>query len=131
MSDRLLDRLDSLARALDRLDEALAVPADAPLAIDGTIQRFEFTFELSWKALKDALAAEGVDERTPRSVLRAAYGLEWLQDEEAWLGMLDDRNLSSHVYREEVAAEIYQRVQRRAPHLRVAYDALVARAEAA
>ncbi|WP_420456181.1 hypothetical protein [Rubrivirga sp.] len=30
MSDRLRDRLDSLGRALDRLDEALAVPADAP-----------------------------------------------------------------------------------------------------
>ena len=39
-------RLDDLERALARLDEALTVPADAPLAIDGTIQRFEFAFEL-------------------------------------------------------------------------------------
>ncbi len=124
MSDRLRDRLDSLGRALDRLDQALAVPPDAPLAIDGTIQRFEFTFELMWKALKDALATEGVQEQTPRSVLRATFGIGWLDDEAAWLGMLEDRNLSSHVYREEVAAEIYGRIRVSAPRLRETYDTL-------
>ena len=43
--------------------------------------------------------------------------------------MLDDRtrktapaNLSSHVYRGEVAEEIYQRVRAHAPRLREAYD---------
>ena len=41
-----------LSQALDRFDEALAVPLSNPLAIDGTIQRFEFSFELSWKAIK-------------------------------------------------------------------------------
>ncbi len=124
MSDRLHDRLDALGRALDRLDEALAVSPDAPLAVDGTIQRFEFTFELTWKALKDALAVEGVDERTPRSVLRAAFGVGWLDDEAAWLDLLDDRNRSSHVCREEVAAEIYGRIRSNAPRLRAAYDAV-------
>jgi hypothetical protein len=42
---RLDLRLETLAHALDRLAEALAVSPDAPLAIDGTIQRFEFAFE--------------------------------------------------------------------------------------
>ena len=46
VSDRRRDRLGDLGRALDRLDEALAVPPEAPLVVDGTIQRFEFTFEL-------------------------------------------------------------------------------------
>ena len=115
--------MESLGRALDRLDEALAVPPDVPLAVDGTIQRFEFTFELAWKALKDALAEEGVDARSPREVLRASFRLGWLDDEEAWLGMLDDRNLSSHVYREEVAAEIYGRIRENAGALRQAHAA--------
>ena len=123
MSDRLRQRVESLGRALDRLDEALAVSPDAPLAVDGTIQRFEFTFELAWKALKDALAEEGVDARSPREVLRASFRLGWLDDEEAWLGMLDDRNLSSHVYREEVAAEIYGRIRENAGALRQAHAA--------
>jgi nucleotidyltransferase substrate binding protein (TIGR01987 family) len=125
MSDRLRDRLDNLGRALDRLDEALEIPADAPLAIDGTIRRFEFTFELVLKSLKDALATEGVEEQTPKSVLRAALGVGWLDDDAAWLDMLDDRNLSSHVYREEVAAEIYGRVRTHAPRLREANNVMM------
>lgn len=126
MYSRLTDRLGDLGRALDRLDQALTVPLDNPLAVDGTIQRFEFTFELAWKAMKDALAAEGVEAKTPKSALRGAFAVGWLDDEEAWLQMLDDRNLSSHVYREEVAAEIYDRICTNAPQLREAFDALVA-----
>ena len=124
MSSRLRDRLDDLARASDRLDEALAIPQDAPLAVDGTIQRFEFTFELCGKALKDALREEGIEAPSPKAALRAAFGIGWLDDEAAWLAMLDDRNLTSHAYREEEAAEIYGRIQNNAPRLREAYDVL-------
>jgi nucleotidyltransferase substrate binding protein (TIGR01987 family) len=51
-------RLEQFDRALARLNEALAVPETAPLAIDGTIQRFEFTFELCWKAMQAMLDLE-------------------------------------------------------------------------
>jgi nucleotidyltransferase substrate binding protein (TIGR01987 family) len=124
MSSRLRQRLDGFGRALDRLDEALAVPADAPLALDGTIQRFEFAFELAWKTLKDALLEEGVETRTPRETLREAYRVGWLDTETAWLQMLRDRNISSHVYSEEVAAEIYGRVRDNAAVLRKAHTAV-------
>ena len=124
MSSRLPFRLDSFARALDRLDEALTVPSDAPLALDGTLQRFEFAFELSWKALKEALADEGIDARTPRETLREAFHAGWLPDEAPWLEMLHDRNQSSHVYSEEVAAEIYARVRPNAVVLRAALERL-------
>ena len=129
MSDRLQRRLESFGHALDRLDEALAVPADAPLAIDGTIQRFEFTFELACKTLKDALVEEGVEAPTPRQALRAAFKIGWLEDEASWLNMLDDRNLSSHVYSEEAAAEIYGRVRENAPALRAAWAVVASRRE--
>ena len=129
MSERLRERLEGFGRALDRLDEALAVPADASLALDGTLQRFEFTFELAWKTLKDALEKEGVEARTPREVLREAYGAGWLDDEEAWIDMLRDRSLSSHVYSEEAAAEIYARVRENAPVLRAAWTAVASRRE--
>jgi nucleotidyltransferase-like protein len=53
MNERALKHLfDDLGRSLDRLGEALAVSEDEPLAVDGTIQRFEFTFELFWKAVR-------------------------------------------------------------------------------
>ena len=48
--------LDRLRRAVVRLEEASQVPADQPLAIDGSIQRFELAFELFWKAAKRLLA---------------------------------------------------------------------------
>lgn len=41
---------------------------------DGVIQRFEFTIELSWKALKFYLNSEGVEEATtPKSTIREAF----------------------------------------------------------
>ena len=47
MNDRALRQLfEGLGRSRDRLAEASAVRADAPLAIDGTTQRSQFTFEL-------------------------------------------------------------------------------------
>lgn len=60
MNKRALEELRSnLARGLDRLGEALDVPEGHPLAVDGTIQRFEFTFELFWKLLRRLLLREG------------------------------------------------------------------------
>ena len=64
-------RLDSFSQALDRFTEALS-EADTPMNRDATIQRFEFTFELAWKALQAALRREGLDCASPKSCLRAA-----------------------------------------------------------
>ena len=111
MNERALRQLfDSLNASLERLGEALAVPEDRPLAVDGTIQRFEFTFELFWKALRRLLAGQGVEAHSPRAVLQQAYRLGWLDDEERWLKLLEDRNLTSHTYREALAREIYRRI---------------------
>ena len=55
-SERLRLALAELSTALNRLDEALALPPDTPLLVDGTMQRFEFCFELAWKSLKLALS---------------------------------------------------------------------------
>ena len=38
------------ARAITRLDEALALPSD-PIVPDSAIQRFEISFELCWRFL--------------------------------------------------------------------------------
>jgi nucleotidyltransferase substrate binding protein (TIGR01987 family) len=116
--DRIPAALARLGRAVERLEEALRVPADQPLAIDGTIQRFEFAFELFWKATRLVLARDGVDVATPRETLRAAFKAGWIGDEAAWLAMLEDRNTSSHVYDETTARRIYVNIGRNAPMLR-------------
>lgn len=68
-------RLDYLEHALARLEEALAVPATAPLAIDGTIQRFEFVFELCWKAMKALieLNTPSVSASSAQAAIKAAF----------------------------------------------------------
>jgi nucleotidyltransferase substrate binding protein (TIGR01987 family) len=119
-------RLDELEQALCRLEEALTVPETAPLAIDGTIQRFEFVFELCWKAMK-ALAelhTPSVNANSARAAIKAAFAAGWINDEVAWLDLLDMRNASSHTYREAMAKDIYRRIRLRAPMIRAALPEL-------
>ena len=67
MNERALKQLfDDLSRSLERLAEALGVAADEPLAIDGTIQRFEFTFELFWKVVPTRAGPAGHRGQQPQ-----------------------------------------------------------------
>jgi nucleotidyltransferase substrate binding protein (TIGR01987 family) len=98
--------------ALDRLEESLQIPTDQNIVIDGVIQRFEFTFELSWKWLKQYLEYKGIlDAKAPRDVFRHAYALDIIQDGEAFIEMMKDRNVSSHTYDEATANAIYKRIK--------------------
>ena len=109
--------LRNLRRSLDRLGEALEVPESNTLAIDGTIQRFEFALELFWKTLKRLLAEEGVEATTPKDTLRKAFQAGWLIDEAACLQMLSDRNKTSHIYDEETAKRIYGNIRQNYPEM--------------
>ncbi len=101
----------NLTRALQRFEEALAEPTDAKrMMVDASIQRFEFTFEIFWKTLKHLLAAKGKQAVLPRDVLSEAYMAGWLDQEKLWLDMLEDRNQTSHTYKESKAQEIYLRL---------------------
>jgi nucleotidyltransferase substrate binding protein (TIGR01987 family) len=70
------------------------------LELEGLVQRFEYTFELAWKTLKDYLEYEGIalPEVTPRAVLKAAYAAKIIDDGQTWIDMLAHRNLMSHTY---------------------------------
>lgn len=119
--------LAAFGRALERLREALAEPEDSPLTIDGTIQRFEFAIELSWKALRRLLIREGVSTTTPREALREAFRAGWLADEAAWLQMLRDRNETSHTYNEATAKRVYGNIRSAFPEMERTYRLLRAR----
>lgn len=102
-----------LKNAIKRLDEALSVDnVNFDIAIDGTIQRFEFTFELAWKTMKRVLSHEGIICNTPRECLKSAFRLGIIDNEDLWLSMLNDRNLVAHVYDEKIANEIYERIKK-------------------
>jgi nucleotidyltransferase substrate binding protein (TIGR01987 family) len=123
-------RLEELEQALGRLEEALAVPESAPLAIDGTIQRFEFVFELCWKAMKALIEVNtpSADANSARAAIKTAYAAGWIDDEAAWLDLVDMRNATSHTYREAMAKDVYRRIKLRTPMIRTALPKLLAQA---
>jgi nucleotidyltransferase substrate binding protein (TIGR01987 family) len=124
-SGRLRLALAELDSALDGLDEALALPPDTPLLVDGTMQRFGFCFELARKSVKLALSEwEGLSSASPRQALGQAYALRWLEHDGPWLQMLQDRNLSSHTYRKALAREIHARIPQHADALRALLSGL-------
>ncbi|MFM8333955.1 MAG: nucleotidyltransferase substrate binding protein [Opitutaceae bacterium] len=71
-----------------------------PLEKEGVVQRFEYSFELAWKTIKDYLEHGGLvfATVTPRQVLKDAYSARILADGRVWMEMLDHRNLLSHTY---------------------------------
>lgn len=99
---RWQQRFENFDRALGLLREALA-NGPAPLnqlEKEGVVQRFEYTLELAWKTLKDYLEESGVvlTAVTPRQVIKDAFAAKILADGQAWIDMIDHRNLLSHTY---------------------------------
>jgi nucleotidyltransferase substrate binding protein (TIGR01987 family) len=99
---RWKQRFSNFDRAFVLLHEALERGPSALSALEkeGVIQRFEYTFELSWRLLKDYLEAEGavIAPITPRQVIKDAFAAKLLADGQAWVAMLDHRNLLAHTY---------------------------------
>jgi len=96
---------------LATLEEACRT-ATNELERDGTIQRFEFTFELGWKCLGALLVHEGFNVAAgPRTVLKEAARRGFLQEAEEFLDMLEDRNLTAHIYQSALAEEIFARIR--------------------
>ncbi|MFB6307375.1 MAG: HI0074 family nucleotidyltransferase substrate-binding subunit, partial [Flavobacteriales bacterium] len=77
---------------------------------DACIKRFEFTFEVSWKLLKVFLYDEGFTCSSPRFCFKQAHSIGLIEDNEDWLNMIHDRNDSVQTYSEELADELYQKL---------------------
>ncbi len=107
--EKLEQRIKSCQQALATLDEALQMPFSV-IVRDGSIQRFEYSFESTWKLLKLYLKQyEGLVCNSPKQCFRATFnvGLCSAGEAETALAMTDDRNLTSHTYIEDIAASIY------------------------
>jgi nucleotidyltransferase substrate binding protein (TIGR01987 family) len=102
-------RREALAAAVVRLREVLNIP-ESDVSRDAAIQRFEFCFELAWKAIQERAREEGLDCQTPRSCLQLAFKTSWIEDEQGWLAMLQDRNRTTHTYDEDLAKAVYRRL---------------------
>ncbi len=73
--------------------------------LDVLVKRFEFSYEMAWKALKHYLDFIGITATYPRMVFKEAYAQQIISNENVWLEMIEQRNLSSHIYDEfEISA---------------------------
>ncbi|TDT63342.1 nucleotidyltransferase substrate binding protein [Fonticella tunisiensis] len=107
MKERIFEKYKDYKNALCRLIEALNLQDINDVIIDGIIQRFEFTFELSWKLMKEYLKHEGIEVNSPRSTIREAFSIGLIENGDKWISMLTDRNKTSHIYDEDESREIY------------------------
>ncbi|MGB9975637.1 nucleotidyltransferase substrate binding protein [Thermovenabulum sp.] len=111
MRERIIERFNDFKNALQRLEEGINFEPSNEIIIDGVIQRFEFTFELAWKLLKDILEYEGIEVKSPRSAIKEGYKAGLVSDGEAWIDMMIDRNKTSHIYDEKEAKAIYNKIK--------------------
>jgi len=112
---RWLQRFENLERALAQLRAAIAAHQAMPdndLIVIALIKAYEFSFELSWKTLKDLLAWNGIDARLPREVLKQAFASGLLQNGQLWIDMLEQRNLMAHTYDQARALQAAERISR-------------------
>ena len=82
----------------------------ASILLDVMVKRFEFTFEMSWKAIKRTLSYIGIESTSPRSCFKDAFQQGWLQDEMLWLDMIEMRNLTSHTYDETQTRQLLDKI---------------------
>lgn len=111
--ERLLERLTTAKRALATLEELMPLENPSQIEKDASLQRFEYTFEAVWKAAKLFLfESEGLDENSPKSVIRACHRTGILDEEKTIqaLHMADDRNLTVHTYNEQLSNAIHNRI---------------------
>lgn len=105
---RLIQGIDvnPLLKAAHSFYDALSRVND-DLTRDGAIQRFEYTFELCWKTMKRLLRQKGSEVNHPRDVFREAAAESMIGDPQVWFGFLEKRNKTTHIYKEEVAEEVF------------------------
>ena len=114
--DRALERFRIVVTERERWK----AQGNGDIVLDVAAKRFEFTYEMAWKALKRVLDYLGIDARSPRQVFMEAFAQGLLSEEEVWLEMIEMRNLSSHVYDEHEIVAIMGKLDK----FLAAFDAL-------
>ena len=111
--DRWKQRLQNLNQAVKRLEDACGLEKYSELEAAGLVQTYEFTFELAWNTMKDRLTFEGFDVKSPRETIKKAFTVGLIPDADQWLEALQTRNLFTHTYDEDLAAEAIGMIRER------------------
>lgn len=112
---RWKQRFQNFGNALSLLNEAVGLNFDSLsyLEKEGIIQRFEMTFELAWKCLKDKMQNDGLvlERISPKTVIRQAFEAKYITEIDTWFKMIASRNSMSHIYDQEIFLQVLDDVK--------------------
>ena len=102
--------IDSFNIAVEKLDGAEVLPEEDYRTLrDSAIKRFEISVDTLWKYIKIYLEVQkGVVHNSPKPVFRECLRTKILSDKDTQIAleMIDARNMTSHIYKEEIAEQI-------------------------
>lgn len=93
--------------ALRNLEEALTIKNPSKLERDGTVQRFEYSYEIIWKLARRILKLNEIEADVPKTVFRELGRLSWIDNVEDWISFQKSKNETSHEYGEKLAQKSY------------------------
>ena len=121
--------VDALGRSVDVADSE-SLDGDIFEAVKaGVVQNFEVAYEQCWKFiqrwLRDNQSPDEADfPRTRKDLFRAAVRYGLIPDPLPWFSYGDARNLTSHTYNEQQAAEVYESAKQFVVDARMLLDRL-------
>lgn len=110
-----MKKYENFCKALNNLK--VGAQLEPPYTIveqTGIVGLFEICFEQSWKLMKELLELHGSSEAasgSPRHIIKVAFQLGMLSDENAWLDVLSTRNELAHTYSDEQALDSIQKIK--------------------
>jgi len=113
----------SLENILEQIHSKNRDDNDYEIYRDSAIKRFEYTIEVSRKLMSYYL--EYIDKKVngQKLVLKKAFEFD-LIDDKIWFTMIDDRNLTTHEYSEEIAIILLNDIFIYAQKLREFYEVI-------
>lgn len=110
---RWIQRFDNFQRSMKQLDNAMALLEERDLSeleVQGTIQAFEYNYELAWNVIKDFYQYQdgSIDIQGSRDAFRTAFKRGLVCEGQVWMDMIKSRALTVHTYDEHVAEKILE-----------------------
>lgn len=113
MANLSINRFRSFCNNLEGLKKARLRDEEDEFVLSGTVQKYNLTFDISWKVMKDILVKyHGIQTfatGSPRETLRTAHSVG-LIDDDIWLDMLEDRNNLAHDYDGFLARDCFKKI---------------------
>lgn len=85
------------------------------VVLTGLVALYEICFEQAWEAMKALLEENGAPEGktgSPKMIIKSAFQMGMIKDEDLWLSALQARNNVAHAYNQAVALDIIDAVKK-------------------